>query len=138
MLIAGPQNPHLDGPISFQEGQVTKLIQSLQLLMCSDIASIWCSSAESRCKIQSRWIGFNKKRKECLVHLYIQPALSSNHYQQGVKLQLKREDTFSPNANVHICRCRHCKHDIFSLSKWMHACRPHYGSMKMSLNKHDN
>ena len=70
--------------------------------------------------------------------LCIQPALSSNHYQQGVKLQLKWEYTFSPNANVHICRCRHRKHDTFSLSKWMHAGRPQYGSMKMSLNKQDN
>lgn len=50
MLKAGPQNPHLEGQISFHGGQVAKLIQSLQLLMCSDIASIWCSSAESRCK----------------------------------------------------------------------------------------
>lgn len=41
MLKAGPQSPHLEGQISFQEGQVTKLMQSLQWLIGSDIASIW-------------------------------------------------------------------------------------------------
>lgn len=69
---------------------------------------------------------------------HTQPAFSSNHHQRGVKLQLKWEEAFSPNANVHICWCRRCKHDISSLSKWMHAWRLHYGSTKMSSNKHDN
>ena len=93
-----------------------------------------------KCRIQCETKCVNSTKGESVSGppLCIQPALSSNHYQQGVKLQLKWEYTFSPNANVHICRCRHRKHDIFSLSKWMHACRPQYGSMKMSLNKQDN
>lgn len=41
MLKAGPQSPHLEGQISFQESQVTKLMQSLQWVIGSDIASIW-------------------------------------------------------------------------------------------------
>lgn len=137
MLKAGPQNPPLEDKRSFQEGQVAKLIQRLQWLMCSDIAFIWWSSAESRCKKKKIMDSIKEERLSGPL-LCIQLALSSNHYQQGVKLQLKWEYTLSPNANVHICRYRHRKHDIFSLSKWMHACRPHYGSTKMSLNKHDN
>lgn len=136
MLKAGPQNLRWEGKISFQEGQVTKLIQSIQWLMCSAIATTWWSSVESSVK-RNVWIQQKRKRASG-PPLCIQPALSSNHYQQRVKLQLKWEYTFSPNANVHICRCRHRKHDIFSLSKWMHAYRPHYRSMKMSVNKHDN
>lgn len=66
MLKAGPQNLRWEGKISFQEGQVTKLIQSIQWLMCSAIATTWWSSVESSVK-RNVWI--QQKRKERLVHL---------------------------------------------------------------------
>lgn len=101
MLKAGPQNLLLKGKMSLQEGQDAKLIQSLQWSICSDIASIWWLRAESRCKKKNVWI--QQKRKECLVHCSAYNQLSgSSHYQQGVKLQLKREYTF-----ISKCKCPH-------------------------------
>lgn len=50
ILQAGSHNACLKGKISLQEGRVIELIQHLQWLMCFDIASIWWSNAEYRCK----------------------------------------------------------------------------------------
>lgn len=133
ILQAGSHNACLKGKISLQEGRVIEF--NTYNDWCVLILHLFGDQMQNIGVKRNVWI--QQKRKACPL-LCIQQALSSKHYQQGVKLQLKWGYTFSPNANVRICWCRHRKHDIFSLSKWMHAWRPHYGSMKMSLNKHNN